>query len=152
LRYGSLYGPRANKHNWIQHILSEALTKKTITRFGDGEEIREYIHVEDAARCSVEILSKEYQNEYAIISGQQQTKIKDLLVMIKEIFNSGIDIVYKRPDDEGCPNDPKLHYEITPYSFSPKMAKKIISRHYMDLGEGILKALRDLHKNEEAYK
>jgi len=145
LRYGSLYGPRANKHNWIHSILQEALMHKRITRFGDGEEIREYIHVEDAARLSVEALSNDYENERVIISGHQQMKIKDLLIMIKEMLNNEVDVVYERQDAKNCPYNPKLHYEITPYSFRPRIAKKIIGRHYTDLGQGILSTLNDLH-------
>jgi len=144
-RYGSLYGPRANRHNWIRQVLEEALRSNKITRFGDGEEIREYIHVEDAARCSIEILSEEYENEHVIISGYQQMKVKDLLIMIKEILNNKIEIEYKNTDAEGCPYDPKLHYEMTPYSFKPRVAKKVISRHYMDLGQEILSMLNDMH-------
>lgn len=151
LRYGSLYGPRANEHNWIRQILREALADKRITRFGDGEEIREYIHVEDAASLSADILASEYENEYVILSGHQQMKIKDLLAMVKEIFDNKIEIIYKDVDAEGSTNDSKMHYEITPYSFKPKAAKKIIGRHYMDLGQGILSSLNDLYKEHEKH-
>jgi len=151
LRYGSLYGPRANNHNWLKEILREALKDKKITRFGDGEEVREYIHAEDAARCSVEILGEEYRNERVIIAGHQQMKIKDLLMMIKEIMNNEVAIVYKDPGSRGCPHDPSLHYEITPYSFKPGIAKKFISRHYMALGEGVLSILDNLHNEKEKH-
>ncbi|MCX5657308.1 MAG: NAD(P)-dependent oxidoreductase, partial [Candidatus Omnitrophica bacterium] len=40
LRYGSLYGPRADKKNFIYNIINQALTKNMIVRNGDGEEIR----------------------------------------------------------------------------------------------------------------
>lgn len=146
LRYGSLYGPRSGKNNWLNQALKEALTDKKITRFGDGEEIREYIHVEDAARMSVEILSKDYENECVILSGYQQIKIKDLLVMIKEMLNNKIKIIYKKAASGDDAKNPKGHYEMTPYSFKPRIAKKIISRHYLDLGQGILSALSDLHR------
>ncbi|GAH83439.1 unnamed protein product, partial [marine sediment metagenome] len=72
LRYSSLYGPRADERNWVRQILKQAITESKITRYGDGEEIREYIHVEDAAQCSVRILSKEYENQRIIIAGHQQ--------------------------------------------------------------------------------
>lgn len=146
LRYGSLYGPRAGKDNWLYRALREALTDKKITRFGDGEEIREYIHVEDAARLSTEILSRDYENECVILSGYQQIKIKDLLTMIKEMLNNEIEIVYKKVSSKKNTNNSGEHYEITPYSFKPRIAKKIISRHYLDLGQGILGALNDLYK------
>lgn len=139
LRYGSLYGPRADEHNWIHKILKQALTERKITRYGDGEEIREYIHVKDAAKMSTEILSKEYRNQNVIITGQQPMKIKDVLIMIKEILGNKIKI-------EFVPADSSLHYEITPYCFKPKSGKKMVAPRFYDIGQGILECLADINK------
>ena len=148
LRYGSLYGPRSDKNNWLNSILNQAITQKRIVRYGDGEEIREYIHIFDAARCSVEILDDKYINQHVIVAGNQQIKIRDLLMMIKEILGNNVEIVYKPVDDKGCPYDPDLHYEITPYSFNPKLAKRMVNGHYIDLGQGILDILNNIHKEK----
>lgn len=139
LRYGSLYGPRANEHNWIYRTLKQALTEKKMTREGDGEEIREYIHVYDAAKLSCDILKEEYKNRSLIITGNIQIKIKDLLVMIKEILKGDVDINY-------VPAKSKEHYEITPYVFNPKVATKIGNSEYLDMGQGILNILIEIHK------
>ena len=122
-----------------------AINEKKIVRYGNGEEIREYIHVKDAAKCSVEILDKEYENQYVIISGHQPMKIKDLLVMIKEIMGNRIKIEYRSPSASNCYYDPELHYQITPYSFNPKIAMKLVSKHYLDLGQGLLTYLGELY-------
>jgi UDP-glucose 4-epimerase len=134
LRYGSLYGPRVNDSNWIHNIISQAITKKKITRKGDGEELREYIHVYDAARLSAKTLSDEFKNEYVIITGQQPIRIKDLMVMIKEMLNNEIELEFLNEEYEE-------HYEITPYNFRPKLAKRIIDSSYVDLGQGVLELL-----------
>lgn len=139
LRYGSLYGPRATEVNYIYKILKQALTEGKITSFGRGEDLREYIHVEDAARCSVEILSKEFDNQYVIISGAQPMRRIDMLMMINEILGNKVKIDFS-------PIDPNLHYKITPYHFSPKVAKKYTSHYYLDLGEGLLQCLKDIHE------
>lgn len=139
LRYGSLYGPRADEKNFIYQIIKEALTEGRIVRQGDGEEIREYIHVYDAAKGSVEILSDEFINECVIISGNQQMKVKDLLIMIKEMLDNKIKIDYIEPKFN-------YHYEITPYTFAPKLAKRIVSKTYFDLGQGILKCIQNIYK------
>lgn len=138
IRYGSLYGPRADESNFIYSILRQALAEKKIIRKGDGEEIREYIHVYDAARCSIEILEDSLVNQHVIITGNQQMKIKDLFLMIKEILNNQIEIRYSKPKDN-------YHYEITPYTFAPKLAKRYMSRTYLDLGQGLLKTLEEIH-------
>ena len=139
LRYGSLYGPRAGERNFIYKIIKQALTEEKITRYGDGEEIREYIHVCDAAKGSVEILADEFVNQYVIITGNQQMKVKDLLYMIKEMLDNKIEIEYTMPKNN-------LHYEITPFAFAPKLAKRILSKTYLDLGQGILNSIQSIYK------
>lgn len=140
LRYGSLYGPRADKNNFIRRILAQALAEGKIVRAGDGDEIREYIHAYDAARGSIEILSRDFENQYVIITGNQQMKVKDMLLMIREMLDNKITIHYKKP------NKSNYHYEITPYTFAPKIAKRIVSNSYLDLGQGILKCIQSLYK------
>ena len=139
LRYGSLYGPRANEHNWIYKMLKQALIEKKITREGDGEEIREYIHVHDAAKLSCDILKDEYKDRSLIITGNTQIKIKDLMMMVKEILKGDVDINY-------VPAKNKEHYEITPYVFNPKIAAKIKSNEHLDMGQGILNILTEIHR------
>jgi UDP-glucose 4-epimerase len=139
LRFGSLYGPRADKRNFIHRIIEDALKNKKIIREGDGEEIREYIHVFDAAKGSVEILSNEFKNQYVIITGNQQIKIKDLLTMIKEMLDNKIAIEYIQPMSSH-------HYKITPYTFAPKMAKRLVEKNYIDLGQGILHYIQNMYK------
>jgi UDP-glucose 4-epimerase len=139
LRYGSLYGPRAGETNWVYKTLKQAVTEGKITRYGDGEEIREYIQVEDAARCSVMILAKEFENQSVIITGYQPIRVKDIMIMIREMLGNKIEL-------EFLPTDSSLHYEITPYIFNPKVARRFISNSYLDLGQGLLQCLEEIYK------
>ena len=143
LRYGSLYGPRANHFNFIYAIIKQALLEKQIIRKGDGEETREYIHVLDAARASVEILKSDYANEHVMITGTKSLRIRDLLAMIREMFHENIEILYSDEHMIG-------HYNITPYIFKPTVAKKYILNYYYDLGQGILEQIYDTY--EELHK
>jgi len=146
LRYGSLYGIRGNESNFIYKIIKQAIEEGKIIRKGDGEEIRDYINVFDAARCSLEILSEEFNNQYVMITGTQSTKIKDLLAMIKEMFHGEIDVEFVQGGNEG-------HYEITPYSFRPRVAKKFVSNYYYDLGQGILDVIYEVYsKSDKKYQ
>ena len=137
-RYGSLYGRRANQFNYIYKIIRQAVEEGKIVRKGDGEEIREYIHAQDAARCSVDILSEKYKNQYVILTGNQSIKVKNLLNMIREIFHGDISVEFSPEDEPG-------HYEITPYSFRPRVAKKVVSSSYYDLGQGILDVIHEVY-------
>lgn len=134
LRYGSLYGPRANHFNFINRIIIQAIKDKKIIREGNGEELREYIHIKDAARASVEILSDEFVNANIMITGTKSMRIHDLLDMIKEIFKNKIEIKYTNEVLEA-------HYNITPYTFKPRVAKKYQLNYYHDLGQGVLEQI-----------
>lgn len=137
LRYGSLYGPRANNFNFIRNCIRQALLEGSISRKGDGEEIRDYINILDAAKATVEALSDDYKNSYLMITGAQTMKVKELLSMIREIMNDKIEVNYTNESFEG-------HYKITPYSFKPKVALKISPKDYHDLGQGILNSIYEI--------
>jgi UDP-glucose 4-epimerase len=138
LRYGSLYGPRADNTNWIRKVLKQAITEGKITRYGNGDELREYIHVEDAAKCSTTILDDNFVNQSVIITGQQSMKVRDVMIMIREILGNKIEL-------EFLPTDSDLHYQITPYTFSPKIARRLVPNSYFDLGQGLLKYLEEIY-------
>jgi UDP-glucose 4-epimerase len=136
LRYGSLYGPRANHFNFINKIIIQAIKDKKIVREGNGQELREYIHIKDAARASVEILSGNFKNSNIMITGTKSMRIHDMLEMITEMFSKKIDVEYTNEVLEA-------HYNITPYTFKPKVAKKYQLNHYYDLGQGVLEQIYD---------
>lgn len=139
LRYGSVYGDRGNEANGIYRLIKQAIENKRIIHPGNGEEVREYIHCRDAAALSVDILDPMYKNLSLILTGVEKLKYKDLLIMLKEIFNDEIDIEY---------SDKPLnsHYFVTPYSFKPSMALKMVRNPYIDLGQGLLECITSLHK------
>ena len=139
LRYGSLYGPRADHRNAIHRFVNQALTDGKITYMGTPNALREYIHVEDAAIASVEILKPEYANQYIIFTGNQQIQVGKVIKMIGEMLGHTIDI--QITDD---PNN--SHYEITPYNFTPRMGKKYVASLHTDLGQGILQIIEQLHR------
>lgn len=145
LRYGSLYGPRADERNYVYRILKQAITEGKITSFGRSNDLRAYIHVEDAARYSVEVLSKEFENQYVVITGAQPMRRGDLLTMIKEMLGNCIEVGF-------CPIDLDLRYEVTPYTFSPKIAKVYRGDSYLDLGQGILQCLDEIYKKHSHVK
>lgn len=138
LRYGSLYGPRSDERNFIYQIIRQALTEGKIRRYGDGKELREYIHVIDAAKGSIEILAEEFANQHIVLAGNQQMRVEDLFIMIREILNNKVDIEFLPPNESS-------HYEITPYSFAPKTGRRLTNRTYTDLSQGVLEIIYDLY-------
>lgn len=138
MRYGSLYGRRSNEFNFIGKIIRQAILENKISRKGDGNEVRDYINVFDAARMSVELLHTKETSDYVMLTGNQTMKVKDLLSMIREMLGEEVEIEYKEGGNEG-------HYMITPYSFRPKVARKYASEYFHDLGQGILDCIHNTY-------
>lgn len=139
LRYGSLYGRRADHRNGIYRLIREALETSSVTYKGGHDSVREYIHVSDAARLSVEVLDEKYRNQHIIITGQERMPVKHLLMMLSEMIPGGIKINFSDEKFFG-------HYEITPYAFHPKVGKKLVSNSYVDLGQGILDCFAEMYE------
>ncbi len=140
LRYGSLYGPRSDSSNGVFRLLTQALREGRIHHAGTPEDTREYIHVEDAARLSVDALADEYANRHLVITGAQTLRLRDLFTMFSEILGNEIDVEYTEPG--------RSHYRITPYTFSPRVGRKLTATHYVDMGQGILQLLETLRAAE----
>jgi len=144
LRFGTLYGRRATDSNSVHRYLREALYERKMTAYGTGQELREYIHVEDAARLSVEVLADEFANEQVVLTGDHQLRFVDLLALIREILGPDVQVDLRPPSEESH----SAHYSITPYSFRPRKARKLVGRTYTDLGQGLVDCLQELHQTE----
>jgi UDP-glucose 4-epimerase len=146
LRYGTLYGPRADERNSVYRYMKQALLNKKITVYGTGDEFREYIHVKDAAKLSVDILSDEFKNTHVVITGHHPIKFGEMLSTIKEMLGGKVEIEFKPPVEDSRYG---AHYTITPYSFIPKICQKLVSNYYIDLGQGLLESLHEISKAEK---
>ena len=143
LQYGTLYGPGATGDNSVLKYLTSAIHDKKIKYMGTGEEIREYIHVLDAAKLGVDILDIKYKNKSVIISGNYPIKVKDLFIMIQEIIGEEIEIEYNA---DVPPWKKESHYKVSPYSYNYDMelSNKLVSDSYIDMGLGLLQLTRQL--------
>lgn len=139
LRYGSLYGPRADHRNAIERFVYQALTRGKITYYGAPTALREYVHVDDAATATLAILAPEFANQNIIISGNQPMAVGDLFRMIGEMLGRELEIEYENDPDSG-------HYQITPYAFMPKIGRKLVPPLTVDLGQGILRVMEAEHR------
>ena len=145
LRYGTLFGRRANAKNSVHRYLRGALVDRRIVAQGTGDELREYIHVEDAARLTAEILDPQFANQQIVLSGQSPMRYLDLLRLVQEIVGSDVEVEMRQPDPGGPGS---AHYSITPYAFRPRMARKLVSSYYIEMGQGLLDVLSEIHEQE----
>lgn len=141
LRFGTLYGTRANDSNSVFRYLKEALLTEKIKFKGTGKEVREYIHVLDAAQICVKILDDEYKGQTLILTGHHRMRLIELLDMINEILNNKIKTSIE-------PEKSKSHYTQTPYSYIPRAGKKIVMNTYCDLGQSLVEILDEINSDK----
>jgi UDP-glucose 4-epimerase len=134
LRYGSLYGPRADASNGLYLIVRRALEQGVISYEGNPESIREYIHVADAARSSVYALRDEFRNQSVVLTGHQPMRVVDLLKTLAEIMGMPHSVDFRNEDYAG-------HYVRTPYAYLPKLGRRYTPELHIDLGQGLLQLI-----------
>ena len=137
LRYGSLYGPRADSSNGMYRIIRKALETGLLEYEGSPDSLREYIHVEDAAQASVIALSDDFRNQSVVLTGQQPMRVLDILEMLAEIMGL-------RDAVNFIPGEQPGHYVRTPYAYQPKLGRKYVPPLHVDLGQGLIQLIDEL--------
>jgi len=139
LRYGSLYGPRSQAWNGLRRYVRQVIREGKLDYRGTGKERREYIHVHDAARLSVDILDEIHKNKAITVTGHQVLNSEELIDLIFEITGVDKNVVFSQD------NFSQDHYIMTPYRYTPKQAKKLVPDEFIDLGQGVLEIIEDVH-------
>jgi UDP-glucose 4-epimerase len=137
LRYGSLYGPRADDTNGLLRIVRSALEAGVVRYQGSPDAQREYIHVEDAARASVAALGPDFRNESVVLTGQEPMRVQDLLKMLAEILGIPESVEFIEGSQPG-------HYVRTPYAYQPPVGRKYVLPMHVDLGQGLLQLILEI--------
>ena len=142
LRYGSLYGPRSDHRNGLWRIVKNALETSIVKYEGSPESLREYIHVEDAAKASVDALRKEFCNEHLVLTGHEPMRVLDLLEMLREIlgFSKTRCILYL----------PSTGHYVASLLYQPKLGRKYTPPLHVDLGQGLLELIEEVQQSRQA--
>jgi UDP-glucose 4-epimerase len=149
LRFGTVYGPRADDHNSVRRFLKQALVERKVSYGLTGDEIREYVHIRDAAQSSARALDDEFKNQHLVLTGHNPMRVTDLLKMIREVVGHDVDIEIKPKDTGDSRYGKSGHYSITPYAFRPKVARKLVNNPYLDMGQGLIECLEEIYEEQQ---
>ena len=69
-------------------------------------------------------------------------KATELLSMIREILGNDVEIIHNSRNNQS-------HYTKTPYSYHPRVGKKIVSNEYCDLGQSLVEILEEIDQNRK---
>ena len=142
LRFGSLYGLRANNLNSIHKLIYQGFKYKKIEREGNGLEIRNYINAKDAAKICEEILKKKYICKYFNIEGKESISIKSVIKLIANKIRIN-KVFYNKKKISN------YHYKINPYTYKVKEAKKFRLKKSIKLSTGISEIVENLKNKDE---
>src|SRR3989344_2879886 len=139
LRYFNPYGPGENHQpetHAIPNFIEATLKKRPIPLYWKGEQIRDFIYIEDLAQAHIDVLNLKGHQIFNV-GTETGVKVKDV---IDEIFKI---VGYKVPvDDLGRrPGDVAANY-----ASSKKLAKAVGWRAKIDLNQGLRRTI-DYYKS-----
>ncbi len=138
LRFGSLYGDRADTNNGIQRILNTMVYKRKLIYRGQRKAARKYINVKDAANYCVKILQKKYTNQYFNITGNKTIKIEDLFKKLSKKYS-----IYKI---KFLNEKNTSHYNIHPTPYKMRISKNLFIKNEKKFYNSIFNIVTELEK------
>ena len=121
VRIFNTFGPRMrlNDGRAIPAFFSQALNNEPITVFGDGNQTRSFIYVEDEINGILKLLFSE-ENEPVNIGNPEEITVKQIAEEIVEITNSSSKIIYKElPVDDPKVRQPDITKAKTKLGWAP---------------------------------
>jgi len=100
LRYGIPYGPRMRSNMVIAIFVRRAMRHEPIKVFGDGNQGRCFIYVEDLAEGNFVALGEKAKNEIFNLAGSEFVTINQIVNELRNIFGD-VDVRHEpsRPED-----------------------------------------------------
>jgi len=139
LQLGSVYGPGAKQINLISRLINEALSLKKIHHYGTGEEVRQYIYVEDVIQAAATSIDNNYKNKKIILLGKEHITISELMDKIISQIGTNIQKVF-HDDQYG------IHYKSSPFHTNPDGAVSLKIESPILLKSGLKKTISAIKK------
>jgi len=101
-RFFNTYGPRQSTDFVISRFLRAALRDEDIVIYGDGEQTRTFLYIDDNVEASMNAFTKDlFVNDVVNIGSDDEVSIQALAELVINITNSKSKIVYANPLPEG---------------------------------------------------
>ncbi len=94
------YGPWQHSEKLIPHMIRMALCGRPLPVYGDGSQVRDWIHVSDHCRALATVLARGVPGRTYVIGGNCEIRNIDLVRQIVEILNELAPDRVTRPADE----------------------------------------------------
>ncbi|WP_295295675.1 NAD-dependent epimerase/dehydratase family protein [uncultured Brachyspira sp.] len=136
-RFSNVYGPRQTPHGEagvVSIFMDNAINNKDLNIFGDGNQTRDFIYVEDIAKIFLFFIEKNISNEIFNISTNNSISINKLANIIINISKSNIKINYLDKRDGDIDNSILNNTKLL----------NLININFTTIDEGLRKLLKTL--------
>lgn len=96
-RFSNAYGPRqkSSKESGVVAIFNNAMkNNEPINIYGDGEQIRDFIYVEDIANICIKAINLNVENEIINFSTNKGVSLNQLFKVMKSLYNYTLNANY----------------------------------------------------------
>jgi UDP-glucose 4-epimerase len=96
LRYSNVYGPRQNakgEAGVISIFINNALENKNLTIFGDGEQTRDFVYIDDVVSANMLAMESELDGIFNV-SSNTQTSVNQVADKILNMLNSTSQVIH----------------------------------------------------------
>jgi UDP-glucose 4-epimerase len=151
LRYSIVYGPR----EWFGRVLTifikRIIENKPPVIFGNGDQRRDFVYVEDVARMHTLCVHEDVWGPYNVSTGIG-TSIKELAYLLIEIENKNFTPIFDETE-EGKTSSfiprKRIPLELKDMILSPEKARKLGWNSQVSLKEGVKKEIEWAKKESE---
>ena len=140
LKFGSIYGGRANNFNLIKNLISFGLNGKKVDEKLTGNEIRSYIHIDDVSNICIQLMRSLYINKHILISGYEKITIKTLINNINKILKTKINIKFAKKNNDD-------HYTSNVFDIKPNNLIRVKDYSYIPLDDGLKLTIENYKKS-----
>ena len=138
LRFGSIYGERADNNNAIRNIVYNAIKKRQLIYKGKRDASRRYINAIDVAKACVKVIDKRYDNKYITITGNKNIKISKIFNILSKRFGiSKKNMKYLNEKYTG-------HYNRKPTTFKPRTGQNFILGKQKNFKESLFQLVDEI--------
>jgi dTDP-glucose 4,6-dehydratase len=123
-RCSNNYGPYQHPEKLIPLFVTNLFDGRPVPLYGDGRNVREWIHVDDHCRAIYLVLARGRAGEVYNIGGDSQLTNRDVVTRLLELCGAGWDMVRHVPDRKGhdlryALDDTKIRTEL---GYAPRVS------------------------------
>lgn len=143
-RCGNNYGPYQFPEKFLPLFITNALNDQPLPLYGDGQQIRDWIHVEDHVRALLQVLERGVPGEIYNISAEQEQTNKSMAELVLQMLNKPRSLIRHVKDRPG--HDRRYVLD------AGKIRSELGWQPSISLGEGLRKTVSWFRENRDWWE